>query len=280
MKSLLLIVCACLFSFSEINADWQDSWMNAIQYATQENFIDAENEIDIAISQIEKNKECRPEVYLDRAKIRLQFDQFKLAILDTDIAIASSSMTTADKISCYSTRQFAFAALDDLDGMIEARESLKEVFPYFPELEFTQDKLIIRNFENSESGRKMIRCAMAALDICSEKEVLFIGDYAIIYLDKQVKISDLETCGCGCGGGCASDVIPKGKCEEWCERGYQTVIFWCGCKFSGKCNAVCQGGAYIFLKMCQTCCSNEENACTRYFNNINNYMAKYGCWVD
>jgi hypothetical protein len=67
MKKLFLIILITCSLISNLKADYQDDWVQAVQYCHEKNFDLAEKEFTKSINKLEYNGDfSKPNLYIDR----------------------------------------------------------------------------------------------------------------------------------------------------------------------------------------------------------------------
>lgn len=269
----------CIFLTSNAQADWQDHWIEGTKFYDLKNYESAKSEFNLAIAELEaQSDDTHPHVYVDRARIYLELDCNEESLKDIAKAINSEYLKKADRIRALATRILVATKMRNIDMCIADSEALEEIYPFCPEIEITKEKVIIRNFDQTECSKNLMRAFLICSGMCE-------NDSDVVELNPELIIGYRKDCQCGCedeyvllGQQNNQQVIKQ--CKGWCDNAYFATNTWCGQKFSGRCSVACLTLSYGFYKTCNWCCDEGRKKCTDYFNAIKEYMAKEGCRVD
>lgn len=276
MRNFLLTIFS-LLTFSYVYGEqWQDHWMSAVEYCGGKNYEAAEVEFNQAITCLEcKGDETHPHVYVDRARLYVLQNRYTEALTDLNKAISSEHLTANDRIRGLVTRIVTCSNLQMNEQTLADFNTFKTMNPNFPKVEFSNDRVIIRNAPKSSCYKKLAKAFLVGSGIC-EKE----SD--IVELNTGIMIARRNSCNCGCDQILKFDPQKTGtnqqdvdKCKYWCDKCALAGMAWCAKVFK---RWDCQTG-YIFAvdlikDGCYWCCGNGNfyQRCIKPFEDIVKYM--------
>lgn len=282
------IVCSCIatlmMSMSCFAADWQSHWESAVEYCGGKNYQAAETEFNLAISALEHSQDnSHPHVYVDRARLYLLQDRHTEALVDVNRALESKALKDHDRIRGLVTRIFTCSNLQMDDQVLADYDAFKSLSTDFPKIEFSKEKVIIRNVPKGNCYKKLTTHFLVASEICeSEADIRF--------LDSGIMIAKRKVCHCGCDKSKEHNMAYKAlmapqaanqqnidNCKWWCDKSALAGVAWCAKVFKAwHCQTGCIFAVDLIKDGCHWCCSggNFYQKCIKPFEDIVSYMGQ------
>lgn len=278
-----------MMSVSCYAAEWQSHWESAVEYCGGKNYEAAETEFNLAISSLEHSADySHPHVYVDRARLYLLQDRYTEALVDVNKALESKALKDHDRIRGLVTRIFTCSNLQMDDQVLADYDSFKSISTDFPKVEFTKDKVIIRNVPKSNCYKKLTKAFLVSTEICdSEDDIKFLDSGIMI-----AKRKENQDCGCGCGGAKKQmNMMYKGiaapkaaanqqnidNCKWWCDKSALAGVAWCAKVFKAwHCQTGCIFAVDLIKDGCHWCCKDGSfyQKCIKPFEDIVSYMGQ------
>lgn len=273
------VIISSLTMFASIYSnDWESHWIHAVECCSIKDYTTAEMEFGLAIQSIEKQQdEDHYHVYIDRARLYCLQDRFEEALVDVNKGLCSEKLTTTDKTRGLLTRMCASSNLNNEEQFVRDYEEFRATSTHFPKVEFTQDRVIIRNVPKSKCYREITKAFLISAKICEkESDIIEIAPGVIVAkriasqchceapsmnLDKQSKLDKIN------------------KCNWWCDKNAIAGGVWCGRAFKGfGCQLICVAAVEVIREGCYWCCNggNAYQKCLEPFGNIIGRMGE-GC---
>lgn len=278
MRNIMVILLAGIAITINAYADhWQDHWTQAVAHCQERKYEFAEKEFNLAIFLLEACKdETHPHLYVDRARLYALQNRYSEALVDLNKAIASEHLTTNDRIRGLVTRIFTCSNLGMDEQVLSDFDTFKGISPNFPKIEYTKDKIIIRNIPKSDCYKKLARAFLISLEICEK-------DSDIIELDSGIMIATRKVCSCRSKTlqAAQNKDHPPGNdlvsdCKWWCDKIALGGVAWCAKVFKRwDCQTGCIFAVDIIKDGCYWCCSEGSfyRKCIKPFEDIVSYMA-------
>ncbi|CDZ80151.1 hypothetical protein BN1013_00657 [Candidatus Rubidus massiliensis] len=271
--SLFIFVFLTIFSYG---SDWHDNWTNAVQYCELSKYEDAENEFNLAINNLEKNNDIEhPYVYVDRARLYLLLSRYQEALVDLNKAIESKYLTANDKTRGLVTRIMVCSNLQMEEQVLADFDSFKALSPNFPKVEFTKEKVIIRNVPKSKCYKNLAKAFLLGSQICKKES-------DIIEYSSGIMIARRSICNCGCdklinAAGSQQDVDQKkvDSCKYWCDKSALAGMAWCSKVFKKwDCQTSCIFAVDLIKDGCHWCCESGSfyRKCIKPVDDILQYI--------
>lgn len=152
--------------------------------------------------------------------------------------------------------------------------------PNFPKLEFSKEKLVIRNMPKSNCYKKLAKAFLLSSEICESEN-------DIIELESGIMIAKRKTVDCGCGCQDTKQAVGPQKvnklnnqknidnCKYWCDKCALGRIAWCAKVFKRwDCQTGCIFAVDLIKDGCHWCCSggNFYKKCVEPFEDIVSYI--------
>lgn len=277
--------CGCLMglmvSVSCFAAEWQDHWESAVEYCGGKKYDAAETEFNLAIALLEHSQNAfNPHVYVDRARLYLLQDRYTEALVDVNKALESKYLMDHDRIRGLVTRIFTCSNLKMDDQVLADYDAFKAMSPDFPKIEFSKDKVIIRNVPKGNCYKKLTTHFLVQTEICeSEADIRF--------LDSGIMIAKRKVCNCGCD---QSKGIYKAaaiqnyanqqnidNCNWYCDKAALGGVAWCAKVFKAwHCQTGCIFAVDLIKDGCRWCCRDGSfyQKCIKPFEDIVSYMGQ------
>lgn len=265
---LSILLAGLLLTINAYGSNWQEHWIQAVECCENKDYLSAEKEFTLAISNLENDQdETHPHVYIDRARLYVLQDRYTEALPDLNKGLSSDYLIGNDRIRGLVTRISTCFNLGMNDQALKDYDDFKLIYPNFPKVEFTQERVIIRNVPDSKCYRRLAKKFLVNSRIC-EKET------DIVELDSGIIIAPRNQCGC-CNkknpvvGSSAQD------CSWWCDKSALAGFTWCSRVFKNwQCNVACITAVELFKDGCHWCCKegNYYKRCVEPFSEIVAYM--------
>lgn len=258
---------------------WQNHWQKAVEYCSGRNYEAAETEFNLSIAFLEnQNDETHPHVYVDRARLYLLQNRYTESLVDLNKAIASKYLTNTDRIRGLVTRIFTCSNLQMDEQVLADYEAFKAMSPNFPKVEFSKEKVIIRNMPKSNCYKKLAKAFLIGIEICESED-------DITELDSGIMIAKRKKCNCGCDKmAMKAAVQPKpanqndiDKCKYWCDKCALGGMAWCAKVFKRwDCQTGCLFAVDLIKDGCYWCCNggNIYQKCVKPFEDIVSHIGQ------
>lgn len=270
LTKIILGVIATLNCYAD---NWESHWTKAVEYCHKKNFDSADIEFSIAINELENSNDTNhPHIYVDRARLYILQNKFDKALVDINKALNSDLLTGSDRIRGIVTRMSACANLSMDDQVAMDYQEFKRLYPNFPKIEFTKDRLIIRNMPDCKCYKKVVRSFLLNSELCENEE-------DIQMMKSGVCIAKIKKCSCGCKKN-KTEKDGENTCKRWCDKMSVAGSSWCAKAFK---NYYCQTTCLLTVDMikdgCHWCCESGEfyKKCVKPFEDIVSQMDVSNC---
>lgn len=284
MKKIVLgFITSMLVTVGCFASEWQDHWESAVEYCGGKKYEAAETEFNLAIASLEhKQDDSHPHVYVDRARLYMLLDRHTEALVDLNKALASSKLKDHDRIRGLVTRIFTCSNLQMEDQVLADYDEFKSLSTDFPKVEFTKDKVIIRNVPKGNCYKKLTTAFLVGSEICE-------NEADIKFLDSGIMIAKRKVCNCGCdkskemsmmakmGGPKAVNQQNVDNCKWYCDKAALAGVAWCAKVFKAwHCQTGCIFAVDLIKDGCHWCCKDGSfyQKCIKPFEDIVSYMGQ------
>ncbi len=275
-KILFSLILSLTVTMSCFANSWENHWAKAVEYCSCQNYEAAESEFCLSIDFLENiNDENHPHVWVDRARLYALQARYSEALLDLNKALASKNLKENDRIRGLVTRMVTCMNLEMEDQALADYHEFKRISPNFPKVEFTKERVIIRNMPDCKCYKTVVKSLLVNSGIC-EKE----SD--IQMLDSGICIAKKKSCHCGCDK--AKEMAAKTTNEDdsryWCDKLNLSGMAWCSKVFKRwDCQTACFFAVDVIKDVCYWCCKggNLYKKCIKPFEDIVSYMDISNC---
>lgn len=203
-----------LISVSCYADNWEDHWIKAVEYCEEKNYEAAEIEFNSTISILETTQDkSHPHVYVDRARLYSLLERPVDALSDLNIALESNGLQEFDLIRGLLTRFFVHLNLKMEDEALVDYNKLKATDPNFPKIQYTHDRVIIRNVPDCECYKNSMKSFLVNSEVCeSENDIKLYKS--------NILVAKRKACHCGCKeSGIELEVSPGvQRCGAYCDK--------------------------------------------------------------
>jgi len=253
-------------------ADWKNHWIQAVEYAENKEFFNAELEFDNAINYLEKSNDLsHGHVYVDRARLLCMQNRFDEALINLNESLDHMKMSDFDRSRGILTRMCAKTNLNLIDDIMSDYQDYLALTTNRPQVEITKTTFIIRNVPDCKCFKETISKYLVASEICKSED-------DIVFLKSNIMIAKRKKCNCGCDKSRAAN--PRvDNCNKVCDKVAFASTLWCSKNFKTfHCNVACISVVEILKDTCYWCCSsgNFYEKCVKPFEDILSQMGK-GC---
>lgn len=154
-------------------------------------------------------------------------------------------------------------------------DEFKRISPNFPKVEFSKERVIIRNMPDCKCYKAIVNSLLVKSGIC-EKE----SD--IQMLQSGICIAKRKPCQCEDGktNEKAIRADNEEECKYWCDKLALAGKTWCGKAFKRwDCQTGCLYAVEVIKDICHWCCKggNFYKKCVKPFEDIAAYMDIANC---
>jgi tetratricopeptide (TPR) repeat protein len=186
---LILVISSCYAEENETT--WEDFWVSGIYSCSQKNYKDAVFHFTESINLLNAAQNANfPQIYIDRGIAYSLLFEFNNALNDFENAIQSNKLSDNDKVRLCVNKLAVLSSLDDHKNIFLELDNLKKIDPNFPQIEFTENYVFIRNVPANKWYRKAIKCLLIHSGMCSSKGDMYIYPSNILVAVKK------GHCGC------------------------------------------------------------------------------------
>jgi tetratricopeptide (TPR) repeat protein len=233
----------------------------------------AEIEFNKAISDLEiRNDNDHPHAYVDRARLFMLQSRYDEALLDLNKALDSDKLVENERIRGLVSRIVTNANLKMETEFLNDLAEFNRINPNSPTIEYTKDKIIIRNAPDCSCYYKLMSAFYIAADVCDSEEDIQILPSGICVIKRK---QSGESCGCNA----FSDIEAYSNnanqnvqnCNYWCDQLAIGAEAWCGNHFKTlPCQVACLLAVNQIKNGCYWCCSTGDfhSKCIEPFNDI------------
>lgn len=278
MKKLVLFLLVAMSSM--LNASWQQDWSNAVECCSNQDYVNAEANFNLAIDQLEaEGDESHPHVYVDRGRLYSLLGRNEEALRDLDIARASPDLQGDDKLRAVVSRLVTYYRLNMIEESKPELQVFKSIYSC-PKLEVFKDVVIIRNVPDCECSHGVLKSFVANVFCESEDDVK---------ISNGICIGKRKACNCGCDKSkndplAASIKINSPKayvndCTWYCDKMQVASNLFCAGAFKFfRCQAICIATVEALKDGCYWCCNTGGfyKNCVKPFEDIVGRMGQ-GC---
>ncbi len=176
MKKLLSLIFS-LIVLNVYSSPWENHWIKGLQSLNEENFTFAEQELNLAINQIEEKSDySHPYVYIARGNALLHQKKYAQAILDFNKALASADLLKNDRLKSLMGRMSAYYSLDNNDkGEADCME-IKKISGDPIQMVTFDDKVVIRNLPEDAFFKSITAKTLVAYKMCQNESDIQVID--------------------------------------------------------------------------------------------------------
>lgn len=241
--------------------EWENHWVQAIKACDEKNYLLAEREFSLAITNLESVSDFdHLHVYVDRARLLCLLDRQGEALADVNMALKFDRLSGDDLIKALLTRMHIYATLNRQEEMMNDYQLFRSVYP-FPRTEFGKDHIIIRNVPECDCYKSMMTNVLVSSQLCKNAS-------DIQWLKSGICIAKKAECDCGCK---KLAYNAKADCDYWCEKGKTCSLLFCTSKFKNwRCQAACVSVVEAMSDACYWCCAQGDfyERCLKHFDNL------------
>lgn len=216
-------------------------------------------------------------VYVDRARLYLILGRYEEALIDLNKAISNPNLKKKELTRALVSRICAKSNLGITEGILEDLSSFAESQPTFPEIEFTEKHIIIRNVTDCECFRSIVSKFIIQAGYCKS-----INDIKMLDSGNWI-IERVGKCNCESNPQGFKDISIQAhteqrpsSCHEWCDYFAIAGSAWCAKVFKRyDCQVGCLAAVEMIKKrICYPCCANGDfyKTCIKPFEDIVSYM--------
>lgn len=276
MKQILMVLgLRLIMAMSCFANSWENHWIKAVEYCGSQNYDAAETEFSLSIVFLENIKdENHPHIWIDRARLYVLQGKYSEALLDLNKALISNNLKENDRIRGLVTRIMTYINLSMEEQALVDYDEFKRISPNFPKIEFTKERVIIRNMPDCKCYKAIVRSFLIESNIC-EKEA------DIQMLDSGICIVKRKPC-CSRFGTTTMMAVQNGgdDCKYWCDKLSLAGMAWCAKAFKRwDCQTSCIYAVDLIKDGCYWCCNggNFYKKCVKPFEDIGAYMDTTKC---
>lgn len=160
-----------------------------------------------------------------------------------------------DRVRGLVTRMMTCSRLAMEDQVLADLDEFKAINPNIPKLEFSKDKIIIRNTPKCHCFKEIVKAFFVSCEMCEK-------DADIIELDSGIMIIKKKTCNCGCNKKTEEPEKPPGdkieNCKWWCDKNALLAMAWCAKVFKGYICQACILAVELIKDGCHWCCKTGD----------------------
>lgn len=148
---LIISTFACL-TFSMGNCkNFEDVWCTAVEDCLLKDYAKAEIGLTSVINDLRTNNdESYPNIYVDRGRLYMLQNKFQEALSDLNSATVYSNLSEKNLSRALISKIMIYANLNQEKDALKCVEELKALHPDFKKIEFTKDKVVLRNISDHE----------------------------------------------------------------------------------------------------------------------------------
>ncbi len=254
---ILLILILSSIHLSASNC--KEYWVRAVECCTDKNYQEAENNFTLAIYEMEDERDYEnSHVYLDRARLYMLQEKNLDSLSDLNKAISLKYLNEEDFKNAMVTRCLVNARLGNQQASLRDLEILRESCE-FPKVEYTQERIIIRNIPDCDCYREIISKSFLNSGICQHPSDIQMLSSGICLVNRNTfdttcRINrNIENC--------------KYKCDKVTFLG----ISYCAQVFKTKhCQFACLAAVDLLKDGCYHCCRDGDfyGTCIKPFEDI------------
>jgi tetratricopeptide (TPR) repeat protein len=287
MNKIIIAILGICCLMSDLQADYQDDWVKAVEYCHQRKFELAEREFTSAINKLETlTDSSKPNIYIDRARLYHLLDKHEEALIDLNKGLSSDKLTNKERVRGLVTRIGVCANLQkDISDDIQEFEN---IYSDFPTYEVNNKRMVIRNIPDCECFKETISKYMIDSRFCESEKNIQIFSSGIMIIDRMPGND------CGCSKQKNLDILPNAitpqevqeyidECRGYCNTFKEGGDLWCVNHFSSStCRIACLIAVKLIQNWCLGCCSqgNFFKTCIEPYNDIAAQMDSKICKPD
>ncbi len=257
MKLNNLVLCLGLLLATQGYSDeWYTSYTNALESLKLRDWQNAEKYLSDAIANSGSN---HPYLLVERGSAYYLDGKYELAIEDINKAL-KMNLSGYDRDRALITRSSSYYMLEKFDEAIDDYREFRKVSSYIPQIERTEDSVIIRNAPQDCKARKQYIEALTKIYNCEENDIEELPNKVIIVKKKprfEVRVED--------------------TCKWWCDKAAVAGQVYCSrFSFNMYCLGACIAVVETLREVCHDCCTEGTfyKKCVKPFEDILQYLGE------
>ena len=267
--ALAILMSSCCYS--EESKTWMDHWCKAIECCAADDLTEGVTHFSSALDQLR-----HPGVYVDRGHAYLLLNKYEEALADFNKAMHSVELAGSDHLRCIEGRICAYAYLGRDSEWLQEIEAYKQFCPTYPQIEFSQDKIIMRNVPDCKVFQALVTTFLLKSKIIESEDAIkkYPSKVWMIHIQPSTP--------------CMQDFIAQDRfqdeldrlraCQNWCERFAGSGVTWCQVFNTTQCQAACVFTVDVLRNQCRSCCARgiDFRQCVIPFEDISQAMINQG----